>query len=256
MRRVELSIQKTGINRLRVKGGASPEALYDFINARVDTAGGIGPRNGTVLDYALPAGTKGLYGYKGKLHVFASSPVTVSDPRFQVNILRHPSNPARTLAKVHYVHPILGRLYVAAEFDDGSGFHYWITNAAAWQATKVYAYLQQVQPIASNGYVYEASNTVSTQAWAGAETIVLNDERQPKTYSGFKFKAVAVAGTAPVRTSDTEPTWPTTEGATVVEYSYGGTPPVTTPPDQGSGGLRDPDISQEFSPFGVRTQVP
>lgn len=257
MRRYALEIQKTGINRLRTKGGASPEALYDFTNARVDTAGGLGPRGGLVDDATLPAGTVGLYGFKGKLHVFASAPVTVANTKYQVNILRHPTNPSvRTLAKVHYCHPMLGRLYVAAEFDDGSTYHYWVTNVSSWQASHVYAYLQQVQPVVINGFVYEASNAATTQAWAKAETIIVNDERQPTTYTGYKFKAVAVAGAAPVRTSDVEPTWPATEGTQVVEYSYGGAPTSTTPPSQGTGGLRDPNISTEYSPFGVRTQVP
>lgn len=248
MRRFGLDVQKTGINRLRTKGGASPEALYDLTNARVDTAGGLGPRGGTVKEAVSLAGTKGLHGYKGKLQLFASTPVAAPSADYQVNVLRHPTNPTvRTLKKIHYVHPLLGRLYVAAEFDDGSVFHYWITNAPAWQATTVYGYLQQVQPVIANGFVYEVSNAITVQSWAKAETIVLNDERQPTTYSGFKFRAVVVAGAAPVRTSDVEPTWPTTDGSQVVEYSYGGAPSNTTPPTQPP--TFPPDIGDEYGPF-------
>lgn len=249
MRRVALEIQKQGINRLRTKGGASPETLYDLVNARLDTAGGIGPRAGFSKDASLPAATVGLFGFKGKLHTFASSPVAVP-AGYQLNVLRHPIDPARAVAKIHYVHPLLGRLYVVAEFDDGSISHYWITNAPAWTAATRYSYKRQVQPVSANGYVYEVTNVVATPAWTQSETIVVNDERQPTVYSGLKMKAVAVAGAAPVRTSEAEPVWPTEEGGQVVEYTYGGSNSTVTP-QLPSDGL-PPYIDDEYGPYGYK----
>ena len=53
-----------GINRLRTKGGASNDGLYDLLNGYVTLAGTIVSRPGTVEDATLPAGTVGLSGVR------------------------------------------------------------------------------------------------------------------------------------------------------------------------------------------------
>lgn len=247
MRQVVLSTQKGGISRLRDKGGASPETLFDLVNAYVTTAKTIKQRPGLPVDLELSPGTVGLASFDGQFYVFASEFVPQTDVRVTCLVLKHPTIPDVTLSKIHFAQTFLGRFYVAAEFSNGDIRHYWVTNAPMWQPETQYGYLQQVQPTVPNGFVYEVSNTDPTAPWASGETIVLNDYRQPRTFNGFKFRAVAVTGAAPVKTSDTEPVWPTTEGAQVVEYSYGGIAPPTSPPPPTP--TFPPDIGGEYGPF-------
>lgn len=220
MRRQALGVQKHGIDRLRTKGGASPQALYDLVNARLDTAGGIGPRHGLDAPTVLPAGTVGLYAHKGTLQTFSSAPVGAMPAGYENNVLRHPLGTATTLAKIHYVHPLLGRLYVVAEFANGDVYDYWLQKPSAWAASTVYTYKKQVQPIAANGFVYEVTNASVLPAWSKDATHALNDEVLPTVANGFKYKAIAVSG-SPARSNNAEPVWPTTEGGTVTEYRSG-----------------------------------
>jgi hypothetical protein len=250
MRQAVLSTQKGGISRLRDKGGASAETLYDLQDAYVTTAKTIRARPGRTTHITLNPGTVGLTAFNGMFYVFAEDLVPQSDPRVECIVLKHPTDNARTVTKIHFAQPFLGRLYVVAEFDNGDIFHYWVTNADDWTANTVYGYKQQVVPTVPNGYVYEVTNVDTSPAWVAGETIVLTDVRQPRTYSGFKFEAVAIAGVAPVKTSDTEPVWPTTEGAQVVEYSYGGTTPSTTPPPPTT--TFPPEVGGEYAPFPPR----
>lgn len=254
MRAVTLSAQKAGISRLRDKGGASPQTLYTLLNGYVTTAKTLRARPGRTKVATAQPGTVGLTAFNSQFYVFASTLFAQIDPDVTCVALPHPSNPARTLARIHFAQAFLGRLYVAAEFDNGEIFHYWVTNAAAWQASTVYGYLQQVQPTTSNGFYYEASNVSTVISWSSGVTIVVNDERQPKVYNGFKYRAITVTGTAPVNTSETEPVWPTVEGGTVVEYSYGGTLPSSTPPSPTP--TYPPGVDFEYSPFPPGSERP
>lgn len=220
MRRFPLGDQRHGIDRLRTKGGASPEALYDLVNARVDTAGGIGPRHGLDAPTVLPAGTVGLYAHKGLLQTFSAAAVGAMPAGYENNILRHPLGTATTLAKVHYVYPLLGRLYVVAEFANGDVCDYWLQKPAAWAASTAYTYGKQVQPTTPNGFVYTITNASVLPAWSANAQHALNDEVLPIIANGFKYKAIAVSG-SPARSNNTEPVWPTTEGGTVTEYRSG-----------------------------------
>lgn len=247
MRSITLSAQKAGISRLRDKGGASPQTLYQLLNGYVTTAKTLRARPGRTKVSSITPGTVGLAAYNSQFYVFASTLIPQTDPDVTCVALPHPSNPARTLSRIHFAQPFLGRLYVSAEFDNGEIFHYWVTNASAWVASTVYGYLQQVQPTIVNGFYYEASNVSTVISWSSGVTIVLNDEKQPKVYNGFKYRAINVVGVAPVKTSETEPVWPTTEGGTVVEYSYGGTLPSSTPPRPTR--TYPPGVDGEYSPF-------
>lgn len=247
MRQVVLSTQKGGISRLREKGGASPETLMMLRNADVTTAKTIRQRAGFPTAFDLTPGTVGLASFEGRFYVFASTFVEHNDPRVETIVLKHPTQPALALTRIHFAQTFLGRFYVAAEFANGDIRHYWVTNAPDWQSQTVYGYQQQVQPTTPNGFVYVASNVDGTQAWSAGEAITVGLQRQPTTYNGFRYQAVAVTGTPPVLTSDTEPVWPTTEGETVIEYTYGGTTPPTTPPPPTS--TFPPNVGDEYGPF-------
>jgi hypothetical protein len=247
MRAVVLSTQKGGISRLREKGGASPETLMMLRNAYVTTAKTIKQRPGFPVDLDLTPGTVGLASFEGRFYVFASTFVAHADPRVETIVLKHPTLPALELVKVHFSQPFLGRFYVAAEFSNGDVKHYWVTNAPEWSANTVYGYQQQIVPTTPNGFVYVASNVDGTQAWSPNQTVTIGTIRQPTVYSGFKFQVTAVTGTPPIQTSDIEPVWPTAEGATIIEYTYGGTAPPTTPPPPTP--TFPPDVGGEYGPF-------
>lgn len=246
MRQVVLSTQKGGISRLRDKGGASPETLYELRNAYVTTAKTIRQRPGMTTIFTLNPGTVGWVSYAGQYFVFAST--FVAQPAgVTCLVLKHPTLTGLTLTKIHFAQTFLGRFYVAAEFSNSDIRHYWVTNAQGWVANTRYGYRQQVVPSAPNGFVYEAVNTDSTPLWTAGETVVIGTKRQPRTYSGLYFEVVSTTGTAPILTSSTEPLWPLVEGEQIVEYSYGGTTPPTTPPTPPP--TYPPDIDGEYGPF-------
>lgn len=247
MRSVVLSTQKGGISRLREKGGASPETLMMLRNAYVTTAKTIKQRPGFPVEFDLTPGTVGLASYDGKFFTFSNAFVVHADPRVETIVLRDPVDPTLGVAKIHFAQTFLGRLYVSAEFTNGVIRHYWVTNAPAWAPNTVYGYQQQAVPLIPNGFVYVVSNVDGTQAWSAGETITVGTIRQPTVYSGFKFEAVAVTGSAPILTSDVEPVWPTTEGEQIIEYTYGGTTPPVTPPNPSP--TFPPDVGDEYGPF-------
>ena len=251
MRPVTLSTQKGGISRLRDKGGASPETLYNLVNGYVTTAKTIRARPGRTSAYTVDGATKGLTAYNGQLYTFSSAALP-GLPALTNIVLPHPTNSALTIAKIHYAQPFLGRLYVVAEFSDASVFHYWVEKPPYRDTLTLYGYGQKVRPLPENGYYYQAINTSTATRWTAGQTIVASDLRQPTVFNGFNYRAISVVGTAPVKTSDTEPVWPTNypfggPGPTIVEYSYGGTPPVTTPPPPFIG--FPTDIDDEYGPF-------
>lgn len=245
MREVVLSTQKGGISRLRERGGASPETLYQLRNAYVTTAKTIRQRPGLTTIFTLNPGTVGWASYGGQYFVFAST--FIPQPAgVTCIVLKHPTVIDQTLTKIHFAQTFLGRFYVSAEFANGDVRHYWVTNAPQWSPNGGYGYKQKVVPTTPTGFVYEVSNVISIPSWAPGETIVVSDVRQPRVYNGIKYTAIAVTGAAPVKTSDTEPVWPTVEGGTIVEYSYGGVPPTPTPPPTPT---YPPDIGGEYGPF-------
>ena len=234
MRTVTLSAVQAGMTRLRDKGGASPETLYELTNGYVDASRAPTVRPGTVLDYTIPVGTKGLCPFGGKLHVFAAGPVTVLNPLYVVNILRHPdATYVGGIFKIHFAKPFLGFLYVVAEFDDGSVHHYWLQNKGTWLANHQYMPGDVVSPTVPNGFMYKASPVVNPIAWAPNVRRNLGDVVQPTTANGWKYTVIEAAGDNP-SSGSTEPTWPTSDGVTVSEDVD--TSAAAAPPSDGSSG--------------------
>lgn len=230
MRIIELNTIRGGMTRLRTKGGADPRTLYDLLNGYVTAQGTIEGRPGSTQQHQLPAGTIGLTPFSGKLHVFAHQPVTMTDSRFVCNVLRHPTNPNVELAKIHYAEPFMEALYVAAEFEDGQVYHYWLRTAQTWQPETVYAPGDEVQPTSDNGFVYTAGRSGNAeQAWAPGIERAVNDVVEPTTPNGFKYTVVEVAGTNPA-SGQTEPDWPEYDGGRVTEFTDAEASPAPEPP--------------------------
>lgn len=257
---VQLAQQVDGINLMRSKGGASLGSLFDLKNGWVTSKRTIKARPGTVKDVTFPAETVGVVGFENKFHTFTHLPyIGTLNPLVVVNILRHPTGGGAALSRIHRAAPFLGRLYVVAEFTDGVVQHYWIESPTAWAASTAYQFGAVVQPTTATGFYYELKTASTVAAWQANTETVVGEVRQPRVANGFKYTATSVTGTAPIRTGNTEPTWPTTNGATVVERRFvtaaqvppgSATPtdPGTTPTPGGGGGG-----GGEYSPFPPET---
>lgn len=234
------------MTRLRDKGGASPDTLFDLLNGYVGPNKAPKQRPGTRWVFTFPPNTKGLCAYKGKIVAFSAGVIATGDPNFIVKTLRHPDSAFDgELKDIHYAQPFLGLLYVVAEFDDDQVFHYYLQEPDAWIAEHPYLASDIVQPTTPNGYYYKPATDLTPPAWSANVQRAIGDIVQPTISTGWKYTCTAVSGTNP-RSGETEPVWPTTDGATVTEYVEAGPPPEapssppTNPNDPNDGRYSNP----------------
>lgn len=226
MKSITLNATKAGMTRMREKGGASPETLYELTNAFVTASKAPRQRPGTTFKFELPPNTKGLCAFRGVFHVFSASVVASLDPtHYVVDTLRHPeAGFSGHLKDIHFAAPVQNRLYVVAEFDDGQIFHYWMQEPDAWVPNHAYLPSDIVQPTVPNGYYYRPSTDLTPPAWSPGVKRAVGDVVQPTTTTGWMYTVTSTTGDSP-RSGDDQPEWPTTVGATVVEYVEAGPPP-------------------------------
>lgn len=217
MRPTFLSAVKAGITRLRDKGGASPDALYDLVNGYVTAARTIQCRPGTRIEVAAPEGTKGLVWFGGKYVVFSHQVVASTDALVEVEVICHPTDPALALADIHFAMPFLGYLYVVAEFENGDVRHYWLEKGELWEPNKVYLPGTLVRPATPNGLMYRVeSDRAGYTPWAPDVARAEGDVVVPTVDNGFRYVVVEVTGSQ-ARSGRTEPDWPAVVDATVYE---------------------------------------
>lgn len=234
-RSAPLTVSKGGIDRLRTKGGARADSLYDLVNAVIDAEFNIGPRPGSSRIAMLPPGTVGLTAFENKFHVYAHTFVDLTGfDDFELDILLHPFDPTAELTQIHFAQPFLGALYVVAEFSSGvttitkSIYHYWLQPGETWQPSHEYSFNQFVTPTVPNGYVYSASRLGNAYpAWApgvprtaGNGSSIEPSIIEPTVYNEFFYVCIDTTGDNPLSGSS-EPVWPTTTGATIVENTDG-----------------------------------
>lgn len=240
MRDAPLTVLKGGINRLRTKGGARADSLYDLLNGYLTEDGTVHVRPGTRRHAILDSATKGLVYYNGSRHTFASESVSVPSG-YTLHVLFHPDydpdsdEPEQyVLERIHFAEPFLGFLYVVAEFADGNIFHYWLQTGGTWEADTVYRSGDVVEPTVPNGLTYRATRLgAALPSWAPNVARVDGDQIEPTVYNDFYYTVVDTAGATP-QSGTTEPTWPTEEGAQVSEDTdgtLGSAPTTTSPPD-------------------------
>ena len=245
-RTVTLSAAKGGINRLRIKGGASAETLYDLENGYVDASGVIRSRPGVPNVVTLPAGTKGLCAYAGKLIVFSHTAkvIPASTPTVECEIVIHPISPDLPLQEIHFAGPILGYLYVVAEFSNGDVYHYWLQSWGTWAANTHYLEGAVVQPSVPNGYAYRAKRlTAADPLWAPDVTRAIGDTVEPTEANGFKYTVVSVNGANP-RSAAVEPDWAESDGALTYESADSDGAATTTATD--SATTLPPDVVDRY----------
>lgn len=237
MRSAPLTTLKGGINRLRIKGGARADALYDLVNGYITEANKAVARPGTRRKATIDRETKGLFGFGGSLHVFSHQQVIVPDG-FTLNVLVHPDTvtlgETHPIEKIHFVAPIMGALYVVAEFDDGDIYHYWLQAGEQWEASTVYDIGDLVRPVTANGFVYRAERTTAANpVWAAGvprydgTTTYDQSVIEPTEYNGYYYVCTLAQGDNP-RSGEVEPVWPTNEGETVTETADNSDQQATT----------------------------
>lgn len=217
MRSQALTTVKAGITRLRDKGGASADSLYDLLNGYVTAARTIHSRPGTRIDVVLPPGTKGLVWFQGKFVVFSHQVIDPEDERVEVEVIRHPDVPEMPIRDIHFALPFLGYLYVVAEFADRLVRHYWLEKGEIWQPNHVYLPGTLVRPTKGNGMAYRVeSDRAGYEPWAPNVARALGDIVVPTVDNGFRYVVTETVGETP-RSGTAEPEWPTNSGETVVE---------------------------------------
>lgn len=240
MRPAPLTVIKGGINRQRTRGGARADTLYDLVNGYVTDAETVVMRDGCFRDNTLDELTRGLVYFNGARHTFCHETVEVP-AGYELHILVHPdateSYPVE-LERIHFAAPMMGALYVVAEFADEAIFHYWLQIPDEWVADTIYKHAALVIPTTPNGLVYRASRAGDPYpAWA--PNVARSDGTdnyeqsiiEPTVYNDFYYVCIDTFGTNP-RSGETEPEWPTEDGATIVENADGGEQDETTVPPE------------------------
>jgi hypothetical protein len=253
MRSENLTTVKGGLNRLRTKGAALKDSLYQLLNGYVTMERTIKVRPGTLLTDTLTAGTKGLVHFDGGFHVFASATVSVPSG-YTLHLLISPDDASLAVSKIHFAEPFLGVLYISAEFTDGGIYHYWLEAADAWAASTAYTLNGSVVPASPNGLIYKARRlTEANPVWTAGTPRSVSDVVEPTTENNFKYTVSQVIGDTP-RSGDLEPVWPTRLGEIIVEDLDGDQtePPVVAyvPPPQipdGAGYTADERYQRELS---------
>lgn len=254
---VALSVIKGGINRLRTKGQALNDSLYDLLNGYVTAAKTVKVRPGTFRSYELPTNTagdgetKGLMAFEGELHVFAIEEVTVPSG-VVLHIISHPTDPTTPIEKIHFAKPFMGFPYVVAEFTDGTIQHFWLQSGDEWQADNIYKAGDIVVPSVANGLAYQASRASSPNpSWAANVLRSIGDVIEPTEYNDFFYTVVDTQGTNP-RSGATEPAWPEEDGARIFEDADGSpTSSSSTTSAPNSATTPNPATQDRYSNFPV-----
>lgn len=170
-----------GMDLRRGPGVQDANALVLLKNAHVSTGWTIQKRPGTSKVATLEAGTVGLQPGNGKLNTFYGHGTAIvhANSLFQANRIAHPSNAGALPSRVRSSHVFNGFLYVSAEYSNGDKYHSYLDEDTDWSAAAAKVVGDFVEPVTSNGYRYECTASGTTGA--------------------------------------TEPNWPTTVAATVVD---------------------------------------
>lgn len=217
MKQQSLSAVKAGITRLRDKGGASPDSLFDLLNGYVTAARTIKMRPGSRIETEVPDATIGLIYFKDRFWVFANQSMGAPADDYRVEVLRHPTQTLAQLTDIHFAVPFLGYPYVVAEFGNGDVFHYWLEEGEVWQPGKTYFPGALVRPTNGNGLAYRLEGDTSAYvAWAPNVARAVGDVVVPTSDNGYKYTVTETTG-ASARSGTTEPNWPTNAGETVYE---------------------------------------
>lgn len=220
---IPLTTVNGGISRLRTKGGALKDSLFDLVNGYVTSAKTVRVRPGSRRLATLHSSTRGLTSFDGVLHVFAAETVAVPSG-YELHVITHPDlrnddtdETIIALTKIHFAEPMMNALYVVGEFEDGLVRHFWLQTGDEWQASTIYKVGDIVMPSTPNGFAYQATRiSAPYPSWAPNIARALDDIVEPTEFNNYYYTVVNVEGANPA-SGATEPTWPTEDGAQVIE---------------------------------------
>jgi hypothetical protein len=112
-----------GLDTRRLPETTSGGVLIRALNGHISRGGEFEKRAAFVDEYSLPANTFGLAAAPSSLYVFGSAVAPVMPAGVLYQRLQHPS--ASPMVNVLSVDLYAGKLYVVAEFQDGSVFHFY-----------------------------------------------------------------------------------------------------------------------------------
>ncbi len=266
-RAVVLNTSAAGMTRLRGKGGASPETLWELTNGYVTASRAIQQRPAINYYTTFPATSRGMTVFNGVMYTFTAH--AVSNPgSATVKVLIHPTAGfSGELYRIHFAQPFMGfprvrnrglGLYVVAEFDDHTIAHYWLQEPAAWQPLTIYNVNDLVQPTTPNGFYYKAVINNAPPAWQPNTLYATGALVQPSTYTGYSFTATNLLPSSPTTSGGTEPVWINLPGSLVLESSSGPSSNVNTaaptpPPTAPIGTLPGGKYSNPGGRFGTLT---
>ena len=182
----------SGLDRRKSRDTAGADALYELKNAHVTAGHEIRKRDCAAVYANIENGSIGLFSALGGLHAFVDDvAITHGDPLITAQFVPHPTNAMRTLARIHYCDAFQGYLYVVAEYDNGDVYHHYL-DAGSTSATPKFA----------------------SPAWAATTAYATTSPNYvtPTAPNGFRYECTT-GGTS----GGSEPTWPTTIGATVAD---------------------------------------
>lgn len=173
-----------GLDRRSLQHKPIANALWTLLNC-YPTKGRSLKKRPCLKNYAaIESGTTGLRAAGGVFNTFYSADgaaITHANPQFRARRARN-QGAVSAVTKVHYAELFNGFLYAAIGYANGTVEHHYFDDPGAWATGVAHA--------------------------VGAF-------RRPTVENGFRYEATAIAGTG--TTGATEPVWPTTLGATVVD---------------------------------------
>lgn len=173
-----------GLDLRRDAALSAANVLAGLSNAYINIGKAIQKRPCLTKIATLEAGTVGLRSAGGKLNTFygQGTAITHANPLFVPKRVPHPASGGTAISKVYYAENFNGLLYAAVGYANGETKHHYLDDS-------------------------------ELTAWATGTVYGLGVFRRPTTANGFRYEATT-GGTSH---GATEPTWPTTIGATVVD---------------------------------------
>ena len=181
---------RIGVDRRRPARAGTPGALIVGENGHITRGGDFEGRKEFTPDISLPPGTHGLAGLADTLFVFGSDPEPSGLSGVTYQRLEHPFN--ATMTDVLDYDSFDGKLYVVAEFDDGSVHHFYDgTFVTDWHAGRVVAGMTNLDGVAAHlRDLINADDDAAVTATASGTVVTLTGKED----TAFEIEASATDG--------------------------------------------------------------
>lgn len=152
-----------GLDVRRSSDTSGANQLRVMENAYITTGYDIKKRPGLKVIQALSPGTVGLRAANGKLQTFSSTSVSHAGSLVENNLVQDQSG-GLGIKEVHYCDSFNNFIYAAIEYSDGTVLHHYLDDPGAWTASTVIGTGAFRRPTVKNGFRYEATTGGTTGA--------------------------------------------------------------------------------------------